>query len=64
MGRFPLAARLTIRQRHQADDIASDLRMGGTQKNPSQLLLRSRVDMTMASEFEGFNYVKAKLPLL
>ena len=38
--------------------------MGGPQQNPSQLLLGGRVDMIMASAFEGLNYVKENLPFL
>jgi NitT/TauT family transport system substrate-binding protein len=44
--------------------IDCDLRMGGPQQNPSQLLLGGRVDMIMASAFEALNYVKENLPFL
>ena len=44
--------------------IDCDLRMGGPQQNPSQMLLGGRVDMIMSSAFEGLNYVKENLPFL
>jgi NitT/TauT family transport system substrate-binding protein len=44
--------------------IDCDLRMGGPQQNPSQLLLGGRVDMIMSSSFEALNYVKEDLPFL
>ena len=44
--------------------IDCDIRMGGPQQNPSQLLLGGRVDMTMSNAFEGINYVKENLPFL
>jgi NitT/TauT family transport system substrate-binding protein len=44
--------------------IECDLRMGGPQQNPSQLLLGGRVDMIMSSSFEAINYVKENLPFL
>ena len=44
--------------------IEADIRMGGPQQNPSQLLLGGRVDMTMSTSFEAINYVKENLPFL
>lgn len=44
--------------------IDCDLRMGGPQQNPSQLLLGGRVDMIMSNSFEGINYAKENIPFL
>ena len=44
--------------------IACDLRMGGPQQNPSQLLLGGRVDMIMSSSAEAINYAREDLPFL
>jgi NitT/TauT family transport system substrate-binding protein len=44
--------------------IECDLRMGGPQQNPSQLLLGGRVDMIMSNSFEAINYAKESLPFL
>ena len=44
--------------------IDADIRMGGPQQNPSQLLLGGRVDMIMSNSFEGINYAKEGLPFL
>lgn len=44
--------------------IACDLRMGGPQQNPSQLLLAGRVDMIMSNGFIALNYVREHLPFL
>jgi NitT/TauT family transport system substrate-binding protein len=44
--------------------IECDLRMGGPQINPSQILLGGRVDMIMSNSFEGINYVRENLPLI
>lgn len=44
--------------------IEADIRMGGPQQNPSQLLLGGRVDMIMSNSFEAINYVKENLPFL
>ncbi|BAT59621.1 NMT1/THI5 like protein [Variibacter gotjawalensis] len=44
--------------------IDCDLRMGGPQINPSQILLGGRVDMIMSNSFEGINYVRENLPLI
>ncbi|MBW6398439.1 ABC transporter substrate-binding protein [Roseomonas sp. HJA6] len=44
--------------------IEVELRMGGPQLNPSQLLLAGRVDMTMSNGFQALNYVRENLPFL
>jgi NitT/TauT family transport system substrate-binding protein len=44
--------------------IECDVRQGGPQQNPSQLLLGGRVDMIMSNSFEGINYAKENLPFL
>ena len=44
--------------------IECDLRMGGPQQNPSQLLLAGRVDMIMSNGFIALNYVRENLPFL
>jgi NitT/TauT family transport system substrate-binding protein len=44
--------------------IEADIRMGGPQQNPSQLLLGGRVDMIMSNSFEAINYVKENIPFL
>jgi NitT/TauT family transport system substrate-binding protein len=44
--------------------IEIDLRAGGPQQNPSQLLLGGAVDCVMSNSFEAINYVKEKLPFL
>jgi NitT/TauT family transport system substrate-binding protein len=44
--------------------IDADIRMGGPQQNPSQLLLGGRVDMIMSNSFEAINYVREGLPFL
>ncbi|WP_237213854.1 ABC transporter substrate-binding protein [Falsiroseomonas oryziterrae] len=41
-----------------------DLRMGGPQQNPAQLLLAGRVDMIMSNAFQALNYVRENLPFL
>jgi NitT/TauT family transport system substrate-binding protein len=41
-----------------------DLRMGGPQQNPAQLLLAGRVDMIMSNGFQALNYVRENLPFL
>lgn len=42
--------------------IDADIRMGGPQQNPSQLLLGGRVDMIMSNSFEAIRYVEQSLP--
>src|SRR2546429_5443244 len=44
--------------------IDADIRQGGPQQNPSQLLLGGRVDMIMSNSFEGINYAKEGLPFM
>jgi NitT/TauT family transport system substrate-binding protein len=44
--------------------IDADIRMGGPQQNPSQLLLGGRVDMIMSNSFEAIRYVEQNLPFL
>lgn len=41
-----------------------DLRMGGPQQNPAQLLLAGRVDMIMSNGFQALNYVREGLPFM
>ncbi len=60
-GGFYLAVANGIYKKH---GIECDLRMGGPQQNPSQMLLGGRVDMIMSSAFEGLNYAKENLPFL
>lgn len=60
-GGFYLAVATGLYKQH---GIECDLRMGGPQQNPSQLLLGGRVDMIMSNAFEGINYVKGNLPFL
>jgi NitT/TauT family transport system substrate-binding protein len=42
----------------------ADIRMGGPQQNPSQMLLGGAVDMIMSNGIEAINYVKENLPFL
>ena len=44
--------------------IDADIRMGGPQQNPSQLLLGGAVDMIMSNSFEAIRYAEQKLPFL
>src|SRR3954452_17506210 len=60
-GGFYLARENGIYTKHGID---ADIRMGGPQQNPSQLLLGGRVDMIMSNSFEGINYAKENLPFL
>jgi NitT/TauT family transport system substrate-binding protein len=60
-GGFYHAVAAGIYRKHGID---ADIRMGGPQQNPSQLLLGGRVDMIMSSSFEAINYVKADAPFL
>jgi NitT/TauT family transport system substrate-binding protein len=60
-GGFYLAVANGIYKKYGID---CDLRMGGPQQNPSQMLLGGRVDMIMSSAFEGLNYAKENLPFL
>jgi NitT/TauT family transport system substrate-binding protein len=49
---------------YKAHGIECEIRQGGPQQNPSQLLLAGRVDMIMSGGFEALNYAKEKLPFL
>ena len=60
-GGFYLARENGIYKKH---GIECDLRMGGPQQNPSQLLLGGRVDMIMSNSIEALNYVREGLPFL
>ena len=60
-GGFYLARANGIYKKH---GIECDVRQGGPQQNPSQLLLGGRVDMIMSNSFEGINYAKENLPFL
>jgi NitT/TauT family transport system substrate-binding protein len=60
-GGFYLALATGIYRKHGID---CDLRMGGPQQNPSQLLLGGRVDMIVSTAIEAINYVREKLPFL
>jgi len=60
-GGFYLAVANGIYKKHGID---AEIRMGGPQQNPSQLLLGGRVDMIMSNSFEAINYVKENLPFL
>jgi NitT/TauT family transport system substrate-binding protein len=44
--------------------IEAEIRPGGPQQNPSQLLIGGRVDMIMSNSFEAFNYAREGLPFL
>jgi len=44
--------------------IDADIRMGGPQQNPSQLLLGGAVDMIMSNSFEAIRYAEQGLPFL
>ncbi|WP_439548251.1 ABC transporter substrate-binding protein [Falsiroseomonas sp.] len=44
--------------------IECEIRMGGPQQNPSQLLLAGRVDFIMSNGFQALNYVRENLPFL
>ena len=44
--------------------IACDLRMGGPQQNPAQLLVAGRVDAIMSAGIQALNYARDGLPFL
>lgn len=44
--------------------IEADIRMGGPQMSPSQLLLAGKVDMIMSNSFDAIRYVQESLPFL
>jgi NitT/TauT family transport system substrate-binding protein len=50
-----------IYRRHGID---CEIRMGGPQQNPAQLLLAGRVDMIMSNGFQALNYVRENIPFL
>jgi NitT/TauT family transport system substrate-binding protein len=50
-----------IYRRHGLD---VEVRMGGPQQNPAQLLLAGRVDMIMSNGFQALNYVRENLPFM
>ncbi|WP_293853308.1 ABC transporter substrate-binding protein [uncultured Alsobacter sp.] len=60
-GGFYLAVANGIYKKYGID---ADIRMGGPQQSPSQMLMGGRVDMTMSNSFEAINYVKEDLPFL
>jgi NitT/TauT family transport system substrate-binding protein len=60
-GGFYLAVTNGIYKKYGLD---CEVRMGGPQQNPSQLLLGGRVDMIMSNSFEAINYVKENLPFM
>jgi NitT/TauT family transport system substrate-binding protein len=60
-GGFYYAVANGIYKKHGID---AEIRMGGPQQNPSQLLLGGRVDMIMSNSFEAINYARENLPFL
>src|SRR6202008_564396 len=60
-GGFYLAVANGIYKKYGID---CEVRMGGPQQNPSQLLLGGRVDMIMSNSFEGINHHEEGLPFL
>lgn len=60
-GGFYYAVANGIYKKHGID---ADIRMGGPQQNPSQLLLGGRVDMIMSNSFEAINYARENLPFV
>lgn len=44
--------------------IECEIRMGGPQQNPSQLLLAGRVDFILSNGFQALNYARENLPFL
>jgi len=49
---------------YRAAGLEVELRTGGPQVNPAQLLIAGRVDMSMGSALESFNFVREGLPFL
>ncbi len=49
---------------YRAAGLEVELRTGGPQVNPAQLLVAGRVDMSMGSALESFNFVRESLPFL
>jgi NitT/TauT family transport system substrate-binding protein len=60
-GGFYLAVANGIYRKYGID---CDLRMGGPQQNPSQLLIGGRVDMIMSNSIEALNYAREGLPFM
>ena len=44
--------------------IDADIKMGGPQQDPNQLLVGGRVDAIMSNSFAGFNYARENLPFV
>ncbi|NKC30781.1 ABC transporter substrate-binding protein [Falsiroseomonas selenitidurans] len=60
-GGYYQAVAAGIYRRH---GIECEIRMGGPQQNPAQLLLAGRVDFIMSNGFQALNYVREGLPFL
>ena len=60
-GGFYQAVASGLYRKHGID---AEIRMGGPQQNPAQLLLAGRVDMIMSNSLQALNYVKENLPFL
>jgi NitT/TauT family transport system substrate-binding protein len=60
-GGFYLAVTNGIYKKYGID---ADIRPGGPQQNPSQLLLGGRVDMIMSNSFEAIRYAQENIPFL
>jgi NitT/TauT family transport system substrate-binding protein len=60
-GGYYQAVAAGIYRRH---GIECEVRMGGPQQNPAQLLLAGRVDFIMSNGFQALNYVRENLPFL
>jgi NitT/TauT family transport system substrate-binding protein len=60
-GGFYHAVANGIYKKHGID---AEIRMGGPQQNPTQLLLAGRVDMIMSNAIESINYVRENIPFL
>lgn len=60
-GGFYLALANGIYRKYGID---AEIRPGGPQQNPSQLLLGGRVDMTMSTSFEAIRFAQENIPFL
>lgn len=60
-GGFYLALANGIYKKYGID---AEIRPGGPQQNPSQLLLGGRVDMTMSTSFEAIRFAQEDIPFL
>lgn len=60
-GGFYLALANGIYKKYGID---AEIRPGGPQQNPSQLLLGGRVDMTMSTSFEAIRFAQENIPFL